>query len=196
MSHHIYKTEAIVLSGFNVGESNRFLHIFTKELGLVGASAQGIRELKSKLKYSLQDFSYSKVDLVKGKDVWRIVNADQIYSFDELVKNESKKKVFLNIISLIKRLLVGQLSNEQMWQEVYSGFCFLKNTNLTKKELQFFEVIMVLKILNHLGYWGESKELDFFVENKIWNTETLNKMNEFYKDTIRKINNALAQSHL
>lgn len=196
MSHHIYKTEAIVLGGFNIGESNRFIYMFTKDLGLVGVSAQGIRELKSKLKYSLQDFSYTSIDLVKGKDVWRVINADQIYSFGDVVKDRAKKKVFLNVIILIKRLLAGQLSNEEMWQDVYSGFCFLKNTNLTKKELQFFEAILVLKILNHLGYWGEDKELDFFVENKIWDIETLNKMDKFYKNTLKKINKSLMHSHL
>ncbi len=38
MSHHIYQTEGVILGGFNVGESNRYLYVFTRELGLIGSN--------------------------------------------------------------------------------------------------------------------------------------------------------------
>ena len=75
MLHHIYHTEGFVLSGQSVGEANKYFRIFTKDFGMVGAMAQGIRLLQSKLRYSLQDYSYSKISLVRGKQVWRIVGA-------------------------------------------------------------------------------------------------------------------------
>ena len=67
--HHIYHTEAFVLGSRNVGEANKMLSLYTRELGLVYAHAQGIRLGKSKLRFGLQDFSHATVDLVQGKDI-------------------------------------------------------------------------------------------------------------------------------
>ena len=50
MSHKIFHTEGIVLSSKDTKESDRYLAVFTKELGLVKATAQGIRKLESKLR--------------------------------------------------------------------------------------------------------------------------------------------------
>jgi DNA repair protein RecO len=196
VSHHIYQTEGVILGGFNVGESNRFLYIFTKDLGVVGASVQGVRELKSKLRYSLQDFSYSKVDLVHGRQVWRVTNAQQVRDMGMLVKNEYKRKVFVNIVSLLKRLCVGEGVHDGMFEEVLSGLLFLVEKNITKEELRFFEVILVLKILNYLGYWGENEKFAFFVSSKEWNKKILHEMSPFFAEALHEVNNALKESHL
>src|SRR3989344_5676480 len=75
MSHHIYETDAFVFSALPHGEASRYMVLYTREFGLVRAAAQGLRELKSKLRYSLQPFSLSVVNLVHGRSGWRIVNA-------------------------------------------------------------------------------------------------------------------------
>ena len=179
-----------------MGESNRFLYIFTKDLGLVGASAQGVRELKSKLRYSLQDLSYTKVDLVRGKEVWRVTNAQQVRDTGMLVKDEDKRKVFIDITSLLKRLCVGEGVHDGMFDTVISGLLFLEKEDLTKEELRFFEVVLVLKVLNYLGYWGENEKFDSFVDAKDWNKKTLHKMSPFFTEALREVNSALKESHL
>jgi len=63
--HHIYHTHGFILSSRNNGEANRMLMIYTREMGLIRAVAQGIRLHKSKLRFTLQDFSYVNVDLVR-----------------------------------------------------------------------------------------------------------------------------------
>ena len=81
MHHHIYHTQGFVLSSRNVGEANKILTVFTRELGLIRATVQGIRLNKSKLKFSIQDLSFATIDFVKGKEVWRITSAKSITSF-------------------------------------------------------------------------------------------------------------------
>ena len=61
MSHYRYKTEAFILGSISTGEANRFIDIFTKELGRIRATARSVREERSKLRFSLQDFSISKI---------------------------------------------------------------------------------------------------------------------------------------
>ncbi len=96
--HHIYNTEGFVIGGTNVGEANKLLKIFTKDFGMITGSAQGIRHLKSKLRYSLQDFSYSSVSLVKGKEMWRVVNAERKENLFISLRAEKKKfEIFTDI---------------------------------------------------------------------------------------------------
>jgi DNA repair protein RecO (recombination protein O) len=60
--HHIYHTEGFILSSRNVGEANKILTIYTREIGFVKALAQGVRLVKSKLRFALHDFSYTNID--------------------------------------------------------------------------------------------------------------------------------------
>ena len=72
--HHIYHTEGIILGSRNIGEAGKYYYIFTRDLGMIYASASGVRKMSSKLRYVLQDFAYLKIDLVQGKDFWRVTN--------------------------------------------------------------------------------------------------------------------------
>jgi recombinational DNA repair protein (RecF pathway) len=67
----IHRTEGYVLKSSSQGEANRRIDLLTKELGLIRGTAQGVRYLKSKLRYSLTDFARVDIALVRGKDTWR-----------------------------------------------------------------------------------------------------------------------------
>lgn len=75
MAHHIYTTEGFVLDSLPFGEGNSFIYLFTRDLGLVGASARSVRDIKSKLRYGLQTFCRSTVSLVRGKNEWKVTSA-------------------------------------------------------------------------------------------------------------------------
>ena len=56
MSHEIHKTEGFVLGSRPIREADKYFFIYTKDFGLIGAMAKGIRKLDSKLRFHLQDF--------------------------------------------------------------------------------------------------------------------------------------------
>ncbi len=85
--HHIHHTNALILGSRNRGEANRVFTILTREMGLIHAVAQGVRLNKSKLRYALTDYSYAKIDLVRGKEVWRITSATPVNSFPGIRRN-------------------------------------------------------------------------------------------------------------
>src|SRR3990167_1069534 len=105
--HHIYHTEGIILGSKNFGEAGRYYSIFTRDLGMIHASAQGVRKMSSKLRFILQDFAYVKVDLVQGKDFWRVTSASKTNKLEQLSKNRGTLEVVSNIAKLLKRLLAG-----------------------------------------------------------------------------------------
>ena len=197
MSHHVYKTEGLIISSHPSGESNKFYYIFTRDLGLVFASAQGVRKLQSKLRYSLQDFSFAQISLVRGKNMWKITNAVYEKNFYQLFK-ESDAKIFVcsQIFSLIKKLLAGEEKNEILFDIVKSSLRFLEESELNSDEIKNFECIAVLKILHNLGYLGESDSLKKFIEEQVWSLELISAMMDSKKEAIFNINKSIKETQL
>lgn len=157
--HHIYHTEGIILGSRNYGEAGKYFYIFTKELGLVFASAQGIRKLSSKLRFTLQDFSYVNVDLVRGRDFWRITTATKNGELENLANNIIIFPVLVSLTKLLQRLLAGEEKNETLFLDLIRGLKVLENKK-NKEEVNNVEVLLVLRILHHLGYVGGADLVD------------------------------------
>lgn len=197
MAHHIYTTEGFVLDSFPFGEANSYLYIFTRELGLIGASARSVREIKSKLRYGLQDFCQSTVSLVRGKREWKITSALPKKNFHhQFVGDENKFLVCAHALSLIKKLVAGEEKNEALFDIVQSGFYFLEENTLTKEEVSFFECILMLRIVSNLGYLTSEPDLKFFAESTEWNRELLAQMAKHKKKAISEINLSIKESQL
>ncbi len=75
MSHYIYNTACFVVDTSPSKEADMIVTLYTEELGLIKAVAQGVRDMKSKLRYSLQEGTYGTVALIRGREMCRIVNA-------------------------------------------------------------------------------------------------------------------------
>jgi len=192
--HHIYHTKGIILESKNFGEAGKHYSIFTRDLGMVYASAQGVRKVSSKLRFVLQDFSYIKLDLVQGKDFWRITSAGKTNKLGQLVKNSGTFEVFYNITKLLKRLLAGVERNEVLFVDLVSSLSILEKIE-TKEDLRNIEAIIVLRILNNLGYIGGNEIL----QNLIKSPFEKNLIFEFSKlrpQVLTQINKALKETHL
>jgi len=192
----VYHTEGIILSSIDTGESNRFFYILTKDLGLLGVMAQGIRELKSKLRYSLNTLSHTHIDLVRGKEVWRATNTQSLRSFSSLTNNKEKIALYARLTSLLRRLMPGESAHERLFEEFLSGLDFLERETLNMEELRSFEALAVLRILKELGYWGETKKFEEFLGEAIWNNEELLRFSRIRTEANKYINHALKESHL
>ncbi len=194
--HQIYTTEGFVLQGLPFGEANRFYYLFTKDFGLITASAQGIRHLKSKLRYSLNDFSYSSFSLVKGKNMWRITGAERKVDFLAMLRNDRKKfAIFSRAVSLLKRLIHGEEKNEKLFSLFYAGSKELLDGQFGDEELKNFECLFVLRILQSLGYFGEVPAFKVFTENLEWQT-LLPEMKLRRREALFEINRSLQETQL
>ena len=191
----IHQTKGVVLDGVNIAEASRYLHIFTRDFGLIGASAQGLRELKSKLRYSLQDFTYGHLELVRGKNGWRVTSAEAI---EDLSSSHERSgfEVVARLCSLLRRLLTGEEKNDRLFDDIVAVFTVIKNSKLSKKQISNLEVVAVMRTLNHLGYWGDSRISPFFLEHDISDTNLLEKFDKTKSLAIREINKSLQETQL
>lgn len=193
--HHIYHTHGLILSSRNTGEANKMLTIYTREIGLVRAQAQGIRLHKSKLRFSLQDFSYANIDLVRGRDIWRVTSAANISTFPYARSSRLSILLIARISTLIERLCDGEEANENIFDDFIQALYLLDDTGISSSSREALELHLVLRIMNTLGYIGESTMLEQYLSSSFDDTKITSLLKE-RQSIIAHINRALNESHL
>lgn len=163
--HRIYTTDGYILGGKNIGEANRYFYILTRDLGLIIASAQSVRSHNSKLKSNLQDFSYSSISLVHGKNGWKVTNASVYHSiFSDIQHNKPALHVCANIFAVIRRLVVGEIVDARLFTIVHDGMTFLLSLpHPSAVEIRSIETILVARIIDVLGYVGDDTVIKQFL---------------------------------
>lgn len=193
----VYTTPAFILKTSPRGEANQLYTIFTRDFGLLHASAQGVRFLKSKLRYRLQEFTLVEITLVRGKEHWRITNVGPEQSlFAEFKDNQPVLAIFARVFSLLRRLLHGEEKNELLFEQIEETFKFFKTKKLEANDLANLEYILVLRLLHSLGYIGSSPEISEFVASPFWDETILSKMNNWKKQALAVINQSLQETQL
>ena len=191
--HHIYHTEGVILGSKNFGENGKYFYILTRELGLVYAHAQGVRKLSSKLRFILQDYNHISVNLVKGKNVWRITTASKTDKLEEIKKDKSKLQIFYNVSCLLRRLLQGEESNVELFDSFLSGLVAIESAE--KKDLRNIEIVLVLRLLNLLGYIGSMEDKESLVASP-FDSDIILSADKNRSKIIRAINEALRETQL
>jgi DNA repair protein RecO (recombination protein O) len=191
--HHIHHTEGIILGSKNYGEAGKCYYIFTRDLGMIYASAQGVRKMSSKLRFILQDFAYIKIDLVQGKDFWRVTSASKTNKLEQLSRDSGTFGVFSNVANLLKRLLAGVEKNEVLFTDLISGLSILEKTKA--ENLRNIEAVLVLRILNNLGYIGENEILQNLIKSP-FEPNLVFEASKSRPQILHQINKALKETHL
>lgn len=210
MSHHIYQTKAFVIDSMDVGEANKLLTLFTADLGLIYVSAQGVRVMKSKLRPSIQDLSFSKVALVRGKEYWRLTSAEKLISLYDKRVILPVRQFMSGVLHFVKRLITGESKHEELFDMLSKlcTFCFENSKyfgNLPEKErvdvIHVLALITEFRVLESLGYGSDDKDFDGIRDVFLWNIEILEKLQmetsvDLRKKVQKHITDALVSSHL
>ena len=195
--HHIYHTQGFILGSHASGEANRSFRVFTKDLGLIKASAQGVRYLKSKLRYSLHDFSFCELSLVRGKESWRITGAIKQTNIHESFRGDREMlAVFARVFALLDRLLSGEEKNERLFDYLIEAVRFARAKKESSRLVRNFEYILVLRVLSSLGYLGTSPDTSPFVESPFWSEDLIVGMNPVMARILQEINKSLKETQL
>jgi DNA repair protein RecO len=206
MSHHIYQTKAFVIDSVDVGEANKLLTLFTADLGLILVSVQGVRVMKSKLRQSVQDLSFSKVALVRGKEYWRLTSADKLISLYDKRIPLYIRRFMSSTLQFVKRLTTGEAKHEELFDLISKlfTFCFENSKYFSETKnhtdtLRALACITEFRILESLGYGSDDTDFDEIRDVMVWNVEMLESLqsNPEKIEKIKKhITHALLSSHL
>lgn len=188
MAHHTYRTEALVLRVLPKGDGDRFVQMYTKDFGYIGATATGLRKEQSKLRYSLQEYSRSHIKLVHGKSGWRLTGAEGIGNyFNDLNDNEFVARIFSVI-----RLFAGSEEENEFLYSVVTGAMDVIGSGGDK---EIIEVLLMVRILYALGYIDGDKGIKY-IENQSWDSDLLDDVKNNKKQLTRLINEGIEASQL
>jgi len=213
--HQIHTTAGFIIFSRPYGEADKLISIFTRDFGLVTATARGIRLEKSKLRYHAQDYSLGVFSLVRGKEFWRLTST----SVDDLTpaslfvsagsRHSTKRDafapsstdvhhLFVRIAQLLKRFLQGEEPHPELFECIGSVVNFLNEfgSTMNDEQLKTLESIAVLRILNLLGYIGKVSSFEESFLNLPVSASLLDQGLLKRPLINQHINKALRESHL
>ncbi len=159
MSHIIYQTEGVVLNKTDFGEADRLFTLFTRDFGKIRAVARGVRNLKSKLRYNLDLFSFSSFGLITNGGYWKILNAEESFNSKAILLSPEKLVSFSRFAGLVDRMVQGESSNLFLWNQIKETASFLAKKGLEGGDLRKFEISTSLALLGELGYVDKNERL-------------------------------------
>lgn len=194
MAYSIYSSGALVVQSFDTKEADRVYYLITEKFGSVYAKATGVRLQQAKLRNKLDLFSLIEVELVKGREIWRIVGVNMIEERLQLGKIE---RAILARVGRILRALVPEERDDFMLYELLVGFSKLLHDAkvITRKELYKLESVVLACVLEILGYWnrellGDLPKVDFDNPKLMMPSDVL------HRRLVSNINKALKETSL
>jgi DNA repair protein RecO (recombination protein O) len=114
-----YKTEAVVLRSFRLGEADRVLHVYTLARGRVGAVAKGIRKTKSRFGARLEPLSHVELMLHEGSgELQTVTGVELLHSHRAAREERYRLGVGLVGAEAMLRLFTEQEANPRAFQAV------------------------------------------------------------------------------
>src|SRR3989344_4598974 len=174
MAYHIHTTRAIILMSRAEGDGHKMLTLLTEDLGLLPAHAQSIRMQKSKLRYHLQDYSFARVSLVRGKALWRVTGAETLSRAH--LKNPSARALVAEACALATMLTVPDDPHTNLFDDMRAFYEYLgRSERLAGDAL----LLTQLRMFSRAGFLPEHESLGDFVRSRGIFPEVLERFREY-----------------
>ncbi len=157
MSYRVYTTEALVVGSFPSNTADKSFLLFTRDAGMLYATARSVREERSRQRYALQDFTVITVSLIKGKTGWRIGSVDGEENLFNQASSRYARGSVVKILKCIRRYVQGEEPNRILYEECIAGLRFVTRAQVAHRALA--EEIITARILNTLGYMSDNPTL-------------------------------------
>src|SRR5919198_5411174 len=155
MAGRTYKTEAIVLRSFRLGEADRVLHLYTLARGRVGAVAKGIRKTKSRFGARLEPLSHVELMLHEGSgELQTVTGVELLHSHHAAREQRYRLGVGLVGAEAMLRLFTEQEANPRAFQALTRFLELLDElpAQATRPALDPLALSFQLKLLWLSGY--------------------------------------------
>ncbi len=149
--HEIHHTEGFILAVTDVKEANRLFRIFTKDFGTISAMAQSVRREQSKLKGHLPLYGFTYLDVVRGRDMWRITSA-RLKTNVPFDLKQKQKRLYARTLEAIDRLYRGEEPHEELFTHTTQLLTLLETEHFSNEQLQFLDTLSLVRLFYFLGY--------------------------------------------
>jgi len=137
-----------VLRRIDLGEKDRILTVFTRELGNISAVAKGSRRPGSKLAGASEPLTYSKMFLATGRELDILTQADIKESFPNVKGNMTSIAHGIYMLELVNSFIDKRQPNPEIFDTLLSAMYVLESGADPELTTRYFE----LHLLSILGY--------------------------------------------
>ena len=99
-----FRVDAVVLRHSDYGEADRLLTMYTRQLGKTRALAKGARKIASRKAGHIEPFTYVKLQLAKGRDMFIVTQADTVDAYLPLREDLILTSQAAYVMELLDRL--------------------------------------------------------------------------------------------
>lgn len=180
-----YTTDAVVLKVLPRREADLSVALFTRDFGLVWASASGARKQESRLRPGIQFGSKLRASLVQGRSGWRLAGVSPVSSVTD-------PETFARLTRLTLRLVQGEEQNTYLYDVLEAAHEALAQ----EEKRPLVELVVVARILYALGYLSPESVEEALVAGSALEQEVLIRAEQGGRVLVKTVNEALAETQL
>ena len=146
-----YTTEAFVLRSYEQGEHDLVYKLWTRDFGIIFAVAKSIRKINAKLRSLVKKNDFLVVTLVKGRDVWRLVGAEELKENSSLIES---KTWYLEAKKIISEAINKFIEEKKTYKKLFDKIknIFIEKNEIGILEINKFRILIYYLVLVDTGY--------------------------------------------
>ena len=150
----LYRTPAVILKRTDLGEADRIVTFFSRDVGKIRAVAKGVRRTTSRSAGHLEPFTLSDVMFAVGRELDVISQADTLEAFREIREDLELTTHAYYLAEVVDLLTEDRLENRDVFDTLVEGLRSLRATHDPRMVL----IVFHLRLLDALGYRPELRE--------------------------------------
>ena len=193
MAYHIYTTPALVCGSWQRNGADKTYQLYTRDIGMLYATARSVREERSRQRYALQDLAEIRVSLVCGRAGWRVGSVVDVSHFLFMAKDRRTRIAIVELFRTLRRFISGETPTPKIYDMTIEALHHLREANGVDPENTL--LCVQYRILYELGYVAPTDEERTVLEQPI--STMTSSMTKNALDSIRtSITTATTVSHL
>ena len=150
-----YVTEAINLKSYNLNDADKIILMYSKDNGLIKGVAKGIKKPKSKLGARMDLLAANTLQLLKGRSMDTILQAQTVNNFKKTKEDIDKIMLSSYVSELVVNLGEGsEAASEEIYELLYKALNKISDSD-NKKDALIAVIKFQLKILLIMGFCVE-----------------------------------------
>jgi len=150
-----YRFEGVIIKRHNLGETDKLVTFFTKDLGKITLKARGLRKLSSKRAGALELFNLVRAQAVTGKgDLDTLTEVDLVEPFSSWRTHLGRVTLAYQLCEAIDKLTPDHQPHPEIFTLLVSD---LSQISLLGEDWEKIMHEWLLDILRTLGFWPENQ---------------------------------------
>ncbi len=150
MSYVTYTTKALVCGNFEQNTSDKSFLLFTRDAGMLFATAKSVREEVSKQRNALQDFTRLNISLIKGKTGWRVGSVEALQNDFSLASSKEVRGSVVLFYRLLRRFIRGEEAHSDLFDFSIAALDEILKPQTNRRLLDLFIETRILLLLGYV----------------------------------------------